>query len=64
MKLATCLSFTLLLVLTPLAMSVGPKEFLDGLVLYHPYDEGKDAEAEDLSGNEHHGVIDNPKWVN
>ena len=64
MKLVICLCITLLLVLTPLAMSVGPAEFLDGLVLYHPYDEGKDAEAEDLSGNGHHGVIDNPKWVN
>ena len=63
MKLVICLCIALLLVLTPLAMSVGPAEFLDGLVLYHAYDEGKDAEAEDLSGNGHHGEIDNPKWV-
>ena len=63
MKLVICLCIALLLVLTPLAMSVGPAEFLDGLVLYHPYDEGKGAEAEDLSGNKHVGVIDNPKWV-
>lgn len=65
MKLAICLCLIAsLLVLTPLARSAGPKEFLDGLVLYHPYDEGKGAEAEDLSGNGHHGVIDNPEWVN
>ena len=64
MKLAICLCvIALLLGLTPFAMSVGPAEFLDGLVLYHSYDEGKGAEAEDLSGNEHHGEIDNPEWV-
>ena len=63
MKLAICLSIALLLIAAPFAMSVGPKEFLDGLVVYHAYDEGKGAEAEDLSGNEHHGEIDNPKWV-
>ena len=63
MKLAICLSIALLLVVTPFAMSVGPTEFLDGLVVYHSYDEGKGAEAEDLSGNKHTGVIDNPKWV-
>ena len=44
-------------------MSIGPVEFLDGLVLYHPYDEGKGAVAEDISGNEHVGEIDNPTWV-
>lgn len=64
MKLVICLCVVLLLVLTPAVMSVGPAEFLDGLVLYHSYDDGKGAEAEDLSGNDHHGVIDNPKWVN
>ncbi|MDE0467617.1 MAG: LamG domain-containing protein [Candidatus Poribacteria bacterium] len=64
MKLAICLSIALLLMATPLVMSIGPAEFLDGLVLYHPYDEGKGAKAEDLSENEHEGVIDNPKWVN
>ena len=63
MKFVICLCIALLLVLTPLAMSVGPKEFLDGLVLYHPYDEGKGDTAEDFSGNKHEGVIDNPKWV-
>ena len=64
MKLTICLCTALFLVLTPLAMSIGPTEFLDGLVLYHPYDEGKGDKAEDLSGNKHEGVIDNPKWVN
>ena len=64
MKLAICLSITLLFVLTPLVMSAGPNEFLDGLVLYHPYDEGDGDTAEDFSGNKHEGVIDNPKWVN
>ena len=64
MKLVICLGIALLLVLTPLAMSVGPNEFLDGLVLYHPYDEGDGDTAEDFSENEHEGVIDNPKWVN
>ena len=65
MKLTICLCvIALLLGLTPFAMSAGPAEFLDGLVLYHPYDDGKDAQAEDLSGNEHIGEIDNPKWVN
>ena len=65
MKLAISLcGIASFLGLTPFAMSAGPEEFLDGLVLYHPYDEGKDAEAEDLSGNDHHGVIDNPEWVN
>ena len=63
MKLTICLSITLLLMVAPLAMSIGPAEFLDGLVVYHAYDEGKGDEAEDLSGNEHHGVIDNPAWV-
>ena len=63
MRLGICLSIALLLVVTPFAMSIGPAEFLDGLVLYHPYDEGKGAEAEDLSGNKHVGVIDNPTWV-
>ena len=63
MKLAISLSMALLLVLTPFAMSIGPEEFLDGLVLYHPYDEGKGAKAEDLSGNKHEGEIDSPIWV-
>ena len=63
MKLAICLSIVLLLVATPFAMSIGPEEFVDGLVLYHPYDEGKGDTAEDLSGNDHEGVIDNPEWV-
>ncbi len=63
MKLAICLSIALLLVTTPFAMSIGPEEFLDGLVLYHPYDEGNGDKAEDLSGNDHDGVIDNPEWV-
>ena len=63
MKLAICLSVILLLMVAPFAMSIGPAEFLDGLVVYHAYDEGKGDEAEDLSGNEHHGVIDNPAWV-
>ena len=61
MKLTMCLFITLLLMAVPFAMSIGPEDFLDGLVLYHPYDEGKNAEAEDLSGNKHHGEIDNPK---
>ena len=60
MKLSICLSISLLLVLTPFAMS---EEFLDGLVLYHAYDEGKGAKAEDLSGNGHNGEIDKPLWV-
>ena len=63
MKLTICLSVALLLMLTPFAMSIGPEDFLDGLVLYHPYDEGKGAKAEDLSGNGHEGEIDNPEWV-
>lgn len=57
MKLSICLSIALLLVLTPFVMS---EEFLDGLVLYHAYDEGKGAKAEDLSGNGHDGEIDKP----
>ena len=60
MKQIICLCVASLLVLTPLAMSIGPDDFLDGLVLYHPYDEGKGAKAEDLSGNEHEGEIDSP----
>ncbi len=63
MKLAICLSLALLLAVTPFAMSIGQEEFLDGLVLYHSYDEGKGDIAEDLSGNKHEGVIDNPTWV-
>ncbi len=64
MKLAICLlCITSVLVLTPVVMAVGPDDFLDGLVLYHPYDEGDGDTAEDLSGNEHEGVIDSPKWV-
>ena len=63
MKLAICLSIALLLGLASFAQSIGPVEFLDGLVLYHAYDEGKGSDAEDLSGNKHDGVIDNPTWV-
>ncbi len=63
MKLAICVSFALLLAAAPIALAVGPAEFLDGLVVYHPYDEGKGSVAEDLSGNKHEGVIDNPTWV-
>ena len=63
MKWIICLCVASLLVLTPLAMSIGPDDFLDGLVLYHPYDEGKGAKAEDLSENEHEGEIDSPTWV-
>ena len=63
MKLTICLSIALLLIVAPFAMSIGSEDFLDGLVVYHAYDEGKGEEAEDLSGNKHHGVIDNPKWV-
>ena len=64
MKLVICLCIIAsLLVLTPFAMSIGPGEFLDGLVLYHPYDEGDGDTAEDFSENKHEGVIDNPKWV-
>ena len=63
MKPVICLSIALLLIVVPFAMSVGPEDFLDGLVLYHPYDEGKGDKAEDFSENEHEGVIDNPKWV-
>ena len=63
MKLTICVSIALLLIVAPFAMSIGPEDFLDGLVLYHSYDEGKGEEAEDLSGNKHVGVIDNPKWV-
>ena len=47
MKLGICLSIAWFLILTPFAMAIGPGEFLDGLVLYHSYDEGKGAEAED-----------------
>ncbi len=39
------------------------QDFIEGLVLYHAYDEGKGARAEDLSGNGHDGEIDNPVWV-
>ncbi len=63
MKLTICLSIAMLLALTPFAMSIGPEEFLDGLVLYHAYDEGAGAKAEDLSGNGHEGEIDSPNWV-
>ena len=63
MKLGMCLSVVLLLTVAPVVMSIGPVEFLDGLVLYHSYDEGKGDTAEDLSGNDHEGVIDNPEWV-
>ena len=38
-------------------------EFTDGLVLYFSFDEGKGDVAEDLSGNKHEGVIDNPIWA-
>jgi len=62
MKLVISLCITSVLMLTPFAMS-NPAEFLEGLVLYHAYDEGKGAKAEDLSGNGHEGEIDNPKWV-
>lgn len=64
MKLAICLlCITSVLVLTPAVMAAGPVEFLDGLVLYHPYDEGDGATAGDLSKNKLDGVIDKPKWV-
>ena len=63
MKLVMCLVVALFLVATPFSMAVGPNEFLDGLVLYHPYDEGNGDTAEDFSGNEHEGVIENPSWV-
>ncbi len=39
------------------------QDFIEGLVLYHAYDEGKGARAEDLSRNGHDGEIDNPVWV-
>ena len=42
MKLFICLlCIASVLVLTPVVMAAGPVEFLDGLVLYHPYDEGE-----------------------
>ncbi len=55
------LVLTLLLALLPFTAA---EEFIDGLVLYHAYDEGKGAKAEDLSGNGHEGEIENPVWVN
>ncbi len=39
-------------------------DFTDGLVLYLSFDGGQGDVAEDLSGNGHNGVIDNPDWVN
>ena len=64
MKLAICLLCIVpVLVLTPVVIAVGPNDFLDGLVLYHAYDEGDGNTAGDLSENKLDGVIDNPTWV-
>ncbi|MEO2003256.1 MAG: LamG domain-containing protein [Candidatus Poribacteria bacterium] len=37
-------------------------DFVDGLVLYMPLDEGDGDVAADVSGLGHNGVIDNPVW--
>lgn len=63
MKITIYLCVVLLLAVAPVAMSIGPTEFVDGLVLYHAYDEGAGAKAEDLSGNGHAGEIDSQNWV-
>jgi hypothetical protein len=49
-----------LFVLTPLVTSA---DFSEGLVLNLSFDEGSGDVAEDLSGNGHDGIIDNPMWV-
>ena len=62
MKLVICVCIAAMLAMT-LFTKVGGGEFTDGLVLYHAYDEGKGAVAEDLSGNGHDGEIESPIWV-
>ena len=54
------LLFTFILLLIPAVMSA---DFSDGLILYHAYDEGDGDVAEDLSGSDHDGKIDQPNWV-
>ena len=38
-------------------------DFMDGLVLYYPLDEGAGETATDHSGMDHHGVISSPQWT-
>ena len=38
-------------------------DFMDGLVLYYPLDEGEGETATDYSGMDHHGVISLPEWT-
>jgi len=50
---------TLFILFTPLVSA----DLEDGLILYHPYDEGQGTLAVDASGNNHDGKISNPNWV-
>ncbi len=50
----------LLLMLTPLTFSA---DYTEGLVLIFSFDEGEGDIANDDSGNNHFGTIDNPMWV-
>jgi len=43
--------------------SIGVPEITDGLVLYLPFEEGKDSTAFDLSGNNNNGMIYGAGWV-
>ncbi|MHA1743315.1 MAG: DUF2341 domain-containing protein, partial [Candidatus Heimdallarchaeota archaeon] len=43
--------------------SIGVPEITDGLVLYLPFEEGKDSTAFDLSGNNNDGMIYGAGWV-
>ena len=52
--------FTFIFLMIPFAIS---KDFTDGLVFYHSYDQGDGDVAKDLSGNGHDGKIDKPNWV-
>ena len=54
---------TIAIVLVLLTPSITQGDYSEGLVLNFSFDEGAGNIAEDTSGNEHHGTIDNPTWV-
>ncbi len=54
---------TIALALVLLTPFITQGDYSEGLVLNFSFDEGAGNIAEDTSGNEHHGTIDNPTWV-
>ena len=56
---SVCLLVAFSMLFTPLVSA----ELRDGLILFHPYDEGAGTLAADASGHGHDGEISNPDWV-